>query len=453
MFNARYILILMVVILGSCHKANYRENQKESMSTETIPGIVTADIEEGIKKHIDEQVLKGDGYFHLNAEGKNLQLRLVRVHTEYLANLGPQRHFACVDLADISGDVYDVDFFMEGDPGDISVTETTLHKLNGRPYYTWSQKEDDTWFRVPVEESSSKLMGVIEGIDQFTFQYTITLPEFSENGELWIPLATSDRFQTVKLLSLESPVAHQVIQDKKFGNSILYMKLDPTESGKNIDLIYEVQRIEKNPYEDDSSPFDHLDPSMLMPVNDRFRTLADSIIADNRNESTLMQARDLYDYLIDNMRYMKFGDYGKGDAVYACDALSGNCSEFHSFFISLARSAGIPARFAIGAAIPSERDEGGISGYHCWAEFYSEGKWWPIDISEANKYDALSTYYFGRHPANRIEFSRGRDLIIEPGPKSGPVNFLAYPVFETGGHSIPTKTFFQFKRKTNKRGT
>ncbi|WP_332910143.1 transglutaminase-like domain-containing protein [Algoriphagus boritolerans] len=72
---------------------------------------------------------------------------------------------------------------------------------------------------------------------------------------------------------------------------------------------------------------------------------------------------------------MKFGDFGRGDSNYACDSKTGNCTEFHSFFISLARSVNIPARFAIGASIPSDRNEGGIDGYHCWAEFYADGKW------------------------------------------------------------------------------
>ena len=53
-------------------------------------------------------------------------------------------------------------------------------------------------------------------------------------------------------------------------------------------------------------------------------------------------------------------------------------------------------------------------GYHCWAEFYADGKWWPIDISEADKYTSLSTYYFGHNPANRIELSHGRDLVADP---------------------------------------
>jgi transglutaminase-like putative cysteine protease len=147
------------------------------------------------------------------------------------------------------------------------------------------------------------------------------------------------------------------------------------------------------------------------------------------------------------MRYMKYGDgWGKGDAVYACNARTGNCTDFHAYFIALARSVGIPARFAIGAAIPSERNEGGVDGYHCWAEFFAEGKWWPVDISEGNKYTSLSTYYFGHHPANRFELSRGRDLVFEPGPASGPINFLAYPMLEIGGKQVKVPVKFSFKR-------
>ncbi len=88
-----------------------------------------------------------------------------------------------------------------------------------------------------------------------------------------------------------------------------------------------------------------------------------------------------------------------------------------------------------------------MDGYHCWAEFYAEGKWWPVDISEGNKYTALATYYFGRHPANRIELSRGRDLQVTPGPASGPINFLAYPLLEVGGEPTFAPTTFTFKRE------
>jgi transglutaminase-like putative cysteine protease len=446
----KYTRIIWVVVLTTALACNSSTKQKEKdkiLVDKNIPKVVTADIEFGIKANIKKKVAEGDGYFNMTAEGKELRLQLVRVHTEYLSNLGPQRHFACVDLADISGDVYDVDFFLEGDPGSMTVTETTLHKINGKPFYAWKQREDNTWYRMPVQDATSDLLGVIEGEDKFEFQYRVTLPKIEAPAKIWIPVPQSDRFQTVKLLKIEAPTEYQILEEKDNGNSIFYMELSPEHSGHKLELVYDVERQEKKPYEEDSSPAKYLDPSILMPVSDRFRVLADSIITLKNSESAIMQARALYDYIIDNMKYIKAGKYGTGDAIYACDALTGNCTEFHSLFISLARSAGIPSRFAVGASIPSDRDEGGIDGYHCWAEFYAEGKWWPVDISEANKYTALATYYFGRHPANRIEFSQGRDLVIEPGPHTGPINFLAYPVMEIGKTPAFPETFFSFRRK------
>jgi len=445
----KYTQLISALALASMVGCNTgsKEKLKEKELVMDLPKVVTADIEAGIRANIDKKVEEGGGYFYLSTEKKELRLQLVRVHTEYLSNLGPQRHFACVDLADVSGDVYDVDFFLEGDPGNMVVTETTLHKLNGKPFYTWKQRKDKTWYRMPLKQASNDLLGIKEGEDRFLFSYQLTLPEITETAKIWIPIPQTDRFQQVKIREIKSPVAYKILTETYHGNSVLYMELSPGESGEKVELLYDVVRQEKHPYEDDEETARYLNPNLLMPVGDRFQVLADSIIGDKYKDGTLMQARALYDYIIDNMKYIKAGTYGTGDSVYACDALTGNCTEFHSLFISLARSAGIPSRFAVGASIPSDRDDGGIDGYHCWAEFYAEGKWWPVDISEANKYTALATYYFGRHPANRIEFTRGRDLLLEPGPAGGPINFLAYPVMEIGDLPAFPKTFFSFQRK------
>jgi len=444
---SRIIYLFILALVMACNTSTKKKKEEKTPAVRKLSKVVTADIEEGIKANIAKKVEEGDGYFVMSSDEKELRLKLVRVHTEYLSNLGPQRHFACVDLADVSGDVYDVDFFLDGDPGNMNVTETTLHKLNGKPFYTWKQRKDKTWYRMPVQNASNDLLGVIEGEDSFEFHYEITLPDITDPAKMWIPVPQTDHFQTVELTSIEAPVKHQILQEKNYGNTVFYFELFPEHSGKKIAIVYDVKRQEKKPYEDDTSLTKYLNPSLLMPVGDRFQVLADSIIGLKNSEGAIMQARALYDYVIDNMRYIKAGKYGTGDAVYACDALTGNCTEFHSLFISLARSAGIPSRFAVGASIPSDRDEGGIDGYHCWAEFYAEGKWWPVDISEANKYTALATYYFGRHPANRIEFSRGRDLLVEPGPYFGPINFLAYPVMEIGKTPAFPETFFSFRRK------
>jgi transglutaminase-like putative cysteine protease len=410
----------------------------------------TAEIQAGIERHVEEQVRRGGGYFNLPFHNRKLRLKLVRVHTEYLSKLGPNSYFACVDLADISGDVYDVDFFLAGDPGTMKVTKTIVHKINGQPFYAWEQKSDGTWHRIPMKKASTGHLGVIKGSDEFEFFYRATLPEITGTGRMWLPLAASDSFQTVEIKSINAPGKQNTLQDREHANKVLFLELGPEDSGKKVEITYQVKRLEKAAYAaaaPDQGKF--LYPERLVPTNEDFRQIAAEVVKDKKGD--LVRARALYDHIIDRMRYAKAGEgWGKGDAVYACNARTGNCTDFHSYFIALARSVGIPARFAIGAAIPSERNEGGVDGYHCWAEFYADGKWWPIDISEGDKYTSLATYYFGHHPANRLEFSRGRDLIVEPGPASGPINFLAYPVLEIGGKPVKAAVEFSFTRSDHR---
>lgn len=448
-FSGKKVALLMMAavipaILSTL--AGCGRQQQDHADWEDIPNVVTADIQAGIEQHIEEQERLGDGYFRIQFQDETLELKLVRVHTEYLATLGPRRHFACVDLVDTSGDVYDVDFFLSGDPGEMVVTDTKVHKLNGRPFYAWRQRKDGTWETVPVQEASEDLLGVVTGRDSFEFIYQIKLPDISESARLWMPLASSDRFQTIKSRSISGPGEKRTLTDPEYGNRALFFQLGPADSGKVIEARYEVERFEKSPFEDPGAdPSKFLKPERLVPEAEIFDETAAEIV--DGVEGDLAKARALYDHVINHMNYMKYGSgWGVGDAMYACDSASGNCSDFHSYFIALARAAGIPARFAVGASIPSERNEGRISGYHCWAEFYADGKWWPVDISEANKYTDLADYHFGRHSANRFELSRGRDLVLEPGPDSGPINFLAYPVLELDGRETKAHVVFSFRR-------
>ncbi|MFN2424649.1 MAG: transglutaminase-like domain-containing protein [Cryomorphaceae bacterium] len=452
----RFFLYLASVLIASCGQQLPTDNTATNSDETPARKADIAEIEAGIRAYIAKTAGEREGIFPLPYEDDTLRLNLVRVHTEYLSNLGPGRFFACVDLADEGGDVYDVDFFLEGEPGNMSVTQTTVHKQNGKPFYSWQQLLDKTWKRVPVEASSNRLMGVIEGEDRFTFRYAVTLPEKEGSAKLWIPIATSDAYQEVKLISVTTPsdsgndveIKKEFSTDSRYGNRILHLDLSGGYAGKEVVLEYRVHRTEKGPYLDaESDPLDYLTADTGVPVGGRFEEITGEIFAESGADSPLMKARAIYDYIIDTVRYRKAGEYGTGDANFACDSKSGNCTEFHSLFISLARTAGIPARFAIGAALPSERNEGGVDGYHCWAEFFAQDKWWPIDISEGNKYAPLATYYFGHHPANRIEISKGRDILPQPAPASGSIPFFAYPVLEIDGVKQQVKTEFSFERK------
>ena len=118
-------------------------------ATSTIE-VSRADISAGIKRHIaSDRKKSADKKFHVNYRGKDLALDLIRVHDDRLSSLGAGRYFACVDMKATDGTNYDIDFFMAGQPGSMSVTETSVHKINGKALYNWKE-EGGVWKRVRV---------------------------------------------------------------------------------------------------------------------------------------------------------------------------------------------------------------------------------------------------------------------------------------------------------------
>lgn len=122
------------------------DHPKEHPKKDAAGEVTTAEISDGIKKHIEAESKK-DGKFHVKHEGKDLALTLVKVHDDRLSSLGGGKHFACVDLKADDGTTYDVDFFLSGNPGSMKVTETSVHKVNGKALYDWKE-EGGVWKKV-----------------------------------------------------------------------------------------------------------------------------------------------------------------------------------------------------------------------------------------------------------------------------------------------------------------
>ena len=103
-----------VAMLSACATAPVRQPAG--------PQVTIDEIAAGIRKHIAAQSATNGGQFKLQHNNKELSLELVRIHLEYLSDLGGGVSFACVDLVGADGPVYDVDFFMKGPPGNMTVT-------------------------------------------------------------------------------------------------------------------------------------------------------------------------------------------------------------------------------------------------------------------------------------------------------------------------------------------
>ena len=109
-----------------------------------------SDVSNGLKKFISGYAEKSaDKKFHMPYNRKDLALDLIKVHDDRLSSLGGDKYFACVDMKGSDGKIYDIDFLMAVQPGKLTVTQTSVHKINGKPLYNW--KEDKrVWKKVPV---------------------------------------------------------------------------------------------------------------------------------------------------------------------------------------------------------------------------------------------------------------------------------------------------------------
>jgi len=291
----------------------------------------------------------------------------------------------------------------------------------------------------------------------FTYHTELTgINPQAHRVEAWIPLPREDRFQQVSGLKLDSPVRVELVNQPTGGNRVAHLSSEAPPSGSiPVTIRFNVRRVEesadmgkaqaKTPEPTGGAFTSYLGPDRLVPIDGQIK-LASAKVGDPEG-SSYEQARAIYDYVIANMSYDKSGKgWGRGDAIYACTFKKGNCTDFHSLFIAIARSRGIPARFTIGFPLGAPR-AGEILGYHCWAEFYAGGQWVPVDASEAWKHPQLRQYYFGHLDADRVAFTMGRDLVLKPGQSGEPVNFLIYPYVEVDGKPLPTeqiKNEFQY---------
>ena len=90
-----------------------------------------------------------DKKFHVRSGGKEVTLDLIKIHDDQRSHLGGNKYFACVDMKAANGAIYDIDFFIAIHPGVLSVTGTSVHKINGKPLYNWKE-ENGVWKKAPV---------------------------------------------------------------------------------------------------------------------------------------------------------------------------------------------------------------------------------------------------------------------------------------------------------------
>jgi transglutaminase-like putative cysteine protease len=278
----------------------------------------------------------------------------------------------------------------------------------------------------------------------FSFEYravVTNVPTGAQTVEVWIPVPHDDPYQRIANLRIETNHPYR-IESGELGNRILHLEIrEPREGSVPVTMRFEAVRVEHRQElngggAEPPPDLSHwLRQDRLAPIDDTIRTWARQVVEAAHAHTDVEKARAIYDHVVSTMKYDKSGTgWGNGDIYYACDRKRGNCTDFHAVFTGFCRAVGVPARFSIGFPLPADRGAGKIAGYHCWAEFYAQGIGWiPVDASEAAKDPGKREYFFGDHDENRIEFTRGRDLVLKPPQHGEPLNYFIYPYVEVDG--------------------
>jgi Transglutaminase-like superfamily len=282
---------------------------------------------------------------------------------------------------------------------------------------------------------------------RFTYAGKVVDLKPGQEAKVWLPLPTTTPEQTVLVEEIEVPSKFETNRDPLYRNAIVFFAAKADDRGeipfsctvaatrKEVRTDVRANRVVKA----DEAPalierFRKADE--MVPVGGKpMELLRDRTLPADPFEA----AKVLYDVVNGHMTYRKTGEgWGRGDAIWACDSKFGNCTDFHSLFISMARGSKIPAKFEMGFSLPEKRGSGAIAGYHCWAYFLPKNLGWiPVDIAEANQHPEQSSYCFGNLSENRLQFTTGRDIELVPKQAGPPLNFFVYPYVEVEGRPYP----------------
>ncbi len=147
------IAAVVCISLG-CYAAQEHPEHPEHPTTaeETVKPLSTDELADAITTEVHRDTKLKGGHFLIYDKDQDevLALQLDKVHRERVAHIGNDVYFVCADFKERRGTMYDLDFWMKRDDKGLHVNEITVHKVDGKARYNWSE-ERGVWKRNPVK--------------------------------------------------------------------------------------------------------------------------------------------------------------------------------------------------------------------------------------------------------------------------------------------------------------
>ncbi len=306
-----------------------------------------------------------------------------------------------------------------------------------------------------IKYKSTEIVNLKEKQGKMSFNIVIRTNDSTEKVRLWVPYPVSNKNQKIDNVTITGNYNYNgIYRDGIYGNMILYLEWNKPQDFPNLNFSFDVWRTEvvlKNfPDYEGEIPIDmqeFLQPTNLAPNTGIVKEVADKITIGKK--TILSKAIAIYDYVVEHgERDPNLNFCGNGDVCLLLQNLRGKCVDFSSVFVALSRASGVPAREILGTRISKDGDITGA--YHCIAEFYLPNYGWvPVDPSDVAKFmlnenlninDSrvieVRDYFFGSQTETYIDFSTGRDVVLNPMQEEGALNYFMYPYAEIDGVSL-----------------
>jgi hypothetical protein len=268
----------------------------------------------------------------------------------------------------------------------------------------------------------------------------INPPKSDGTISFWMPIAHSDQEQEITDFSVRAPFAIHINTGPVYGNRMIHIAADRVRPGDRAILKYTIKRKTAGTISLDDDPSLHNRLTRREAWNEEIKVFTDKVVGSTKDPVSI--GRKVYDALVDNLTYDKdIPGCGEGISTWTFKNKRGRCDDFHALFRTMMIYRGVPVRWEQGISLPlpsliteTGEFEGDCYGAHCWMRFYiGDGKWMPVDASEAAKRKEMREYYFGTLSPNRFKVSTGRDITLNPKQMGDPLNNFPYAYGEFGG--------------------
>ena len=232
-------------------------------------------------------------------------------------------------------------------------------------------KTVDVYLAIPVKRDNQDIIGDIKFVPEPTDIVT----------DKWGQQTAHYHFKDIKAGEIKEAV---MITEAKIFN-VRYF-IFPDEVGTLDEIPSDITTI----YLEDNEKY-----QINHPV---IREAVDFVVGSETNAYWV--ARNIFNYLIDNMYYEMVGGWNTAPTVL--ERGNGSCSEYSFVYISMCRAAGLPARY-VGSVVVRGDDVSMDDVFHRWVEIYLPNYGWvPIDPSGGDQGSPRNQARYIGNLANRF---------------------------------------------------